>query len=68
MEMNNPSFPWICEKIDPVSRHVIPAKAGIQRFLGVTNQLDPGFHRGDGLNPIFSHLLTPNVAEDLRNG
>jgi len=37
-----------CEKIDLVLFHVIPAKAGIQCFQGVTNWLDPGFHRGDG--------------------
>jgi len=37
-----------CEKIDSVLFYVIPAKAGIQCFQGVTNLLDPGFHRGDG--------------------
>jgi hypothetical protein len=37
-----------CEKIDLGLFHVIPAKAGIQFFQGLTNFLDPGFHRGDG--------------------
>jgi len=45
-----------CEKIDSVLFYVIPAKAGIQCFQGVTNLLDPGFHRGDGGKPIFSQL------------
>jgi hypothetical protein len=36
-----------CEKIDLVLFGVIPAKAGIQVFQGLTNLLDPGFHRGD---------------------
>jgi len=40
-------------------RFVIPAKAGIQSFQSVTNFLDPGFHRGDGSNSIFSHPLPP---------
>jgi hypothetical protein len=37
-----------CEKIDLALFHVIPAKAGIQRFQTLRNLLDPGFHRGDG--------------------
>jgi hypothetical protein len=45
-----------CEKIGSVLFHVIPAKAGIQCFQGISNCLDPGFHRGDGINLIFSHL------------
>ena len=44
------------ENIDSVLYNVIPAKAGIQRFQGFTNWLDPGFHRGDGWNLIFPHL------------
>jgi hypothetical protein len=28
----------------------------IKKFLG------PGFHRGDGLNPIFSHVLNGYAA------
>jgi hypothetical protein len=55
-----PPFPLLkkgsCEKIDLVLFYVIPAKAGIQCFQGLTNLLDPGFHRGDGRNPISSQL------------
>ena len=42
-----PSPPRRCEKIDLGLLTVIPAKAGIQYFRGLTNYLDPGFHRGD---------------------
>jgi hypothetical protein len=45
-----------CEKIDLGLFHVIPAKAGIQCFQSLANFLDPGFHWGDGVNSIFSHL------------
>jgi hypothetical protein len=45
-----------CEKIGSVLFHVIPAKAGIQCFQGISNLLDSGFHRGDGKKSIFSHL------------
>jgi hypothetical protein len=45
-----------CEKIGSFLFHVIPAEAGIQCFQRLNNCLDPGFHRGDGLNLIFSHL------------
>jgi hypothetical protein len=43
---------------------VIPAKAGIQFFQWLSNLLDPGFHRGDGQNSIFSHLQR-GAREDL---
>ena len=36
-----------CETSGSALLHVIPAKAGIQSSHGVTNTLDPGFHRGD---------------------
>ncbi len=36
------------------SFEVIPAQAGIQWFYDAKNQLDPGFHRGDGKNSILS--------------
>jgi hypothetical protein len=45
-----------CEEIGLVLFRVIPAKAGIQCFHGVTNTLDPGFHRGDEYGGIFSQL------------
>jgi hypothetical protein len=45
-----------CEKIGSFLFHVIPAEAGIQCFQRLNNCLDPGFHRGDGLNLIFSQL------------
>jgi hypothetical protein len=45
-----------CEKNDLSLFPVIPAKAGIQCFQNFANFLDPGFHRGDDLNSIFSHL------------
>jgi len=45
-----------CEKIGSVLFHVIPAKAGILCFQGISNLLDLGFHRGDGINLIFSQL------------
>jgi hypothetical protein len=35
------------EKVNLFLFHVIPAKAGIQCFQGLTKLLDPGFHRGD---------------------
>ncbi|MCX5919569.1 MAG: hypothetical protein NTX30_23210, partial [Deltaproteobacteria bacterium] len=46
-----------CEKIALGLFHVIPAKAEIQCFQSLANFLDPGFHRGDGVNSIISHLL-----------
>jgi len=42
--------------MDLVLLHVIPAKAGIQCPQDLTNLLDPGFHRGDDQDSIFSHL------------
>jgi hypothetical protein len=45
-----------CEEIGLVLFRVIPAKAGVRRFRGVTNTLDPGFHRGDEYWGIFSQL------------
>jgi hypothetical protein len=47
-----------CEKIGRGQPHVIPAKAGIQKFQQVTKPLDPGFHRGDEQDSILSHVLT----------
>jgi hypothetical protein len=44
------------KKIDLVLFRVIPAKAGIQCFQSLSNFLDPGLHRGDGQNSIFSQL------------
>jgi hypothetical protein len=35
---------------------VIPAEAGIQYFQAFKKFLDPGFHRGDDKEAIFSHL------------
>ena len=43
---------------------VIPAEAGIQKFQWVTKTLDPGFHRGDGQNSIYSQLLSLGSAGD----
>jgi hypothetical protein len=37
---------------------VIPAEAGIQYFQAFKKFLDPGFHRGDDQEAIFSHLLS----------
>ena len=58
--IKNPTFPPLkkgrCEKNDLSLFPVIPAKAGIQCFQKFANFLDPGFHRGDDLNSIFSHL------------
>jgi hypothetical protein len=45
-----------CKKIALIPFLVIPAKAGIQYLSGLRNFLDPGFHRGDDLDQIFSHL------------
>jgi hypothetical protein len=47
----------------PVS--VIPAKAGIQVFRGVTNPLDSGFHRCDDFfrsRQLFSFILLPVIC------
>ena len=54
-----------CEKMVVASLAVIPAEAGIQKGQRLTKTLDPGFHRGDGQNSIFSQLLrhyTKDVA------
>jgi hypothetical protein len=46
-----------CEKIGSGPFLVIPSKAGIQCFRSFMNFLDPGFHRGDGVNIIFSQIF-----------
>jgi hypothetical protein len=52
----SPLTPGRCERIGLALFHVIPAKAGIQCFRGVTNILDPGFHRGDEYSSILSRI------------
>ena len=62
---NSPSPPGKCGKIDFVLFLVIPAKAGNQFFQDLTNLLDPRFHRGDGKNSFFSHLLGPKGVKRI---
>ena len=56
-----------CEKIGSFLFLVIPAEAGIRCFQRLTNCLDPGFHRGDGLNLFFSHLRGGKGGGDVFN-
>ena len=42
---------------------VIPAEAGIQEYQG---HLDPGFHRGDGLEDFYETIILDLTGTEYR--